>query len=72
MLYVFDVAAYSIGHDCVEIGVTAQKPWGEPPVETEHVVHHKHLAIASPALKEWGALEKRKIGSMQKGGRQNC
>lgn len=30
------------------------------------------LAIASPALKEWGALEKRKIGSMQKGGRQNC
>lgn len=27
------------------------------------------LAIASPALKEWGALEKRKMNSMQKGGR---
>ena len=27
------------------------------------------LAIASPALKEWGLLEKRRLGSMQKGGR---
>ncbi|HBN55575.1 MAG TPA: ABC transporter permease [Lachnospiraceae bacterium] len=27
------------------------------------------LAIASPALKEWGALKKRKMGAQQKGGR---
>ena len=27
------------------------------------------LAIASPTLKEWGSFQKRKLGSMQKGGR---
>ena len=27
------------------------------------------LAIASPTLKEWGAFQKRKMDSMQKGGR---
>ena len=42
---------------------TRRKVW---PVVTAVVVA---LAIASPTLKEWGAFQKRKMDSMQKGGR---
>ena len=47
MFHILDIASYSFGDSCMEIGIPSKEPGRETSVKTEHVVHDKHLSVAS-------------------------